>query len=62
VSRYLAMLANVSRYQYELNDAAAAGLRVPAHLDRNAIRIGVTWSLPIVGTYLDDPRATDGRD
>jgi len=62
VSRFLAVLVNGSRYQYELNAAASESLRVPPKLDRNAIRIGITWSLPIVGMYLDDPRATAGRD
>jgi hypothetical protein len=62
LSRYLAVLVNGSRYQYELNDAAAVSLRVPRQLNRNAVRVGVTWLLPVVGTYLDDPRPINGRN
>ena len=61
-SRFLSVLVSGSRYQYRLNAAAAESLRVPQQLDRNAIRVGITWSLPLVGTYLDDPRSTGGRD
>jgi opacity protein-like surface antigen len=60
LSRYLSALVNASRYQYLLNDVAAGSLGVPPRLDRNAIRFGVTWSLPLVGAYLDAPRPNAG--
>jgi len=62
LSRFLSALVSGSHYEYQLNAVAAASLRVPPHLNRNSLRVGITWSLPMVGTYLDDPRATSGRD
>jgi hypothetical protein len=50
LTRWWAGLVSFNHYQYRLNTVASESLRVPAEMHRNAIRVGLSWSVPLVGS------------
>ena len=57
LSRFWSAVVSVNHYQYYLNSVASQLLNVPPELHRNAVRAGVAWSLPLLGSYLAPPPA-----
>ena len=62
VARLLALVVSGHHYEYRLNAIAAERLGVSRRMSRNSIRIGVTWSLPLFGFYVDQPRPIAPKD
>jgi hypothetical protein len=63
LSRFWSALLSFNHYQYYLNAFASESLRVAPELHRNAVRVGITWSLPLVGSFRGRPGLpADGRD
>jgi hypothetical protein len=42
-------IAGYNHYQYLLNAAARASLQVAPELQRNSLRVGLSWTLPLYG-------------
>ena len=63
LSRSWSALVSLNHYQYELNAAAVDITHVAPSLRRNAVRVGLMWSLPLFGRYVErSGRATQGRN
>ena len=43
------VIAGYNRYQYVLNEAARRSLQVAPELQRNSVRVGLSWTLPLSG-------------
>jgi len=55
LSRLWSAVASYHHYRYYSDPLASLTLGVPSNLQRNAIRVGVAWSLPLIGQYLAQP-------
>jgi hypothetical protein len=63
MSQLWSAVVSFNHYQYYLNTAASQLLGVAPQLHRNAVRVGLAWSLPLYGRYLATPvTPTDRRD
>jgi hypothetical protein len=62
LTRFWSALVSGSRYQYTLNGVASESLRVAPRLDRNSLRVGISWQLPLYGSYVDTPDRAAGKD
>ena len=49
VTKWGSAVVNYTRYQYTLNETAGRALGVAQEMDRNAVRIGFSVTLPLVG-------------
>jgi len=43
-------VVSFTHYQYQLNEVASQLLGVSRELHRNAVRVGLSWSLPLYST------------
>lgn len=55
LSRLWSAVVSFNHYQYHLNSVASQVLNAPPELHRNAVRAGVAWALPLLGSYLGPP-------
>jgi hypothetical protein len=49
ITRWWSAMLNYTRYRYTLNETASSGLGVSSEMNRNAIRVGLTFTLPLAG-------------
>jgi hypothetical protein len=54
LTRWWSALVSVNHYEYRLNTIASQVLGVSSDMHQNAIRVGFTWTLPLVGAATAD--------
>jgi hypothetical protein len=62
----LSAVVSYSSFHYRLNQTASTALSVVPKIDRNAVRVGLAWAVPLFGVFeegqvLGETRPTDGR-
>ncbi len=62
LARWCALLISHTFYAYRLFNVATLTPQALPNLDRNAVRVGFTFSFPLVGTFSESTRAQDGRN
>jgi hypothetical protein len=55
LARGLSSVVVFNHYRYFLDAAASESLGVSPELYRNAVRVGLSWSLPLYGSYVEEP-------
>jgi len=55
LSRFWSAVTSYNHFRYYSDPAAAITLGVPRELQRNGVRVGVAWALPLVGQYRAQP-------
>jgi hypothetical protein len=53
LSRFWSTIVNVNHYEYRLNSGASRG-GLTSERNQNSVQVGVSWSVPLIGTYLDN--------
>jgi len=48
LTRWWSTMVSVNRYQFRLNDAGSLALGIAPSMNRNAVRVGFVWSLPLI--------------
>jgi hypothetical protein len=59
LSRFWSALISGTHYQYVLNEAATESLLVRPLMKRNAVRVGISWAAPLLGSYIGSPLTAD---
>ena len=60
VTRWCAVSVNYDYYRYKLRDIVAPPTGLPPEYDRNAIRVGLAFWLPLYGSYRGGERSSRG--
>jgi hypothetical protein len=54
MTRRVALVANYSYYEHDMRDVSAVPLGFPSTFERNAVRVGMTFWLPLYGAFPPD--------
>jgi hypothetical protein len=60
-NRQIALVANYYYYMYDVSRAVDLPLGIFPEFDRNAVRVGITVWVPLLGRFINQPAASATR-